>query len=153
MRIVILVVLAGACIARGGQRDYWPTREWKHGAAEEHGVDSAALDAACAAVPQNYPRFRSLLLVRHGRIVYERYFRTASAESSHNWMQQFLTMIARHEHYADHRRVDGVMVPFKVWQPETELPGWTLTVRAVVHNVDIPDDDFRNPVPRFTLPP
>src|SRR5688500_14776384 len=82
--IGILVVLACACVARGVERDDWPTKAWKHAAAEEHGVDSAALDAACAAAPEKFPRFRSLLLVRHGRIVYERYFRTASADSSHN---------------------------------------------------------------------
>jgi hypothetical protein len=65
-------------------RDYWPTHEWRIGIPQEHAVDGVRLGRACDDVPLKYPRFRSLLLIRHGRIVFERYFRAADRHSPNN---------------------------------------------------------------------
>ena len=56
-----------------GQRDYWPTAGWRTAPAAAVGMDPklvAKLDAQAAY----HPQLRSLLVVRHGELVYERYW-------------------------------------------------------------------------------
>lgn len=55
-------------------RDYWPTTGWRHAAPAAQGVDSALLDSAVALIVQRHPNVQSLLVVRHGYVVLERYF-------------------------------------------------------------------------------
>jgi CubicO group peptidase (beta-lactamase class C family) len=56
------------------QRDYWPTAGWRTAAPGEQGMDPAVLDDLDTQVPERYPQVRSLLVVRHGYLVYERYW-------------------------------------------------------------------------------
>jgi hypothetical protein len=55
------------------QRDYWPTAGWRTAAPQDQGMDPQVLDDLDSQVPQHYPQVRSLLIVRHGYLVYERY--------------------------------------------------------------------------------
>lgn len=55
----------------------WPTYGWLTSTPEEQGMDSARLEQADAWIRDNSPNRYSLLVVRHGRLVYERYYNGA----------------------------------------------------------------------------
>ena len=66
------------------QRDYWPTAGWRTAAPAEQGVDPAVLDDLDAIVPAGYPSVRSVLVVRHGYLVVERYRKGIDASDGHD---------------------------------------------------------------------
>jgi CubicO group peptidase (beta-lactamase class C family) len=66
------------------QRDYWPTAGWRTAAPAEQGVDPAVLDDLDAIVPAGYPSVRSVLVVRHGYLVVERYRQGIEASDGHD---------------------------------------------------------------------
>jgi len=47
-------------------------------------MDPAVLDELDTKVPDRYPQVRSLLVVRHGYLVYERYWHGLDAADGHN---------------------------------------------------------------------
>jgi CubicO group peptidase (beta-lactamase class C family) len=55
------------------QRDYWPTAGWRTAAPAEQGMDPKVLAVLDTNVAY-HPQLRSLLVVRHGYLVYERYW-------------------------------------------------------------------------------
>jgi CubicO group peptidase (beta-lactamase class C family) len=54
--------------------DYWPTIDWRTADPAALGVDPLALAAVDARVPAETPDLSALLAVRHGYIVFERYY-------------------------------------------------------------------------------
>jgi CubicO group peptidase (beta-lactamase class C family) len=66
------------------QRDYWPTAGWRTAAPDRQGMDPAVLDDLDTIVPDSYPQVRSVLVVRHGYLVYERYWQGVDASDGHN---------------------------------------------------------------------
>jgi CubicO group peptidase (beta-lactamase class C family) len=66
------------------QRDYWPTAGWRTAAPAEQGMDPAVLDDLDTQVPDSYPQVRGVLVVRHGYLVYERYWQGVDAGDGHN---------------------------------------------------------------------
>jgi CubicO group peptidase (beta-lactamase class C family) len=58
----------------GVVRDYWPTAGWRTASPEEHGIAPARLMAADAEIRANLPDVYSLMVVRHGYIVFEQYY-------------------------------------------------------------------------------
>jgi len=66
------------------RRDYWPTAGWRTAAPRDQGMDPAVLDDLDTLVPDRYPQVRSLLVVRHGYLVYERYWHGFDAAAGHN---------------------------------------------------------------------
>jgi CubicO group peptidase (beta-lactamase class C family) len=54
-------------------RETWPTGDWKVSSLEEHCLESAKVEKAAWYFEQNYST-SSLLIVRHGELVYEKYF-------------------------------------------------------------------------------
>ena len=111
LRVVGLgCVLAAACTGTDGQettatsrasaaptqRDYWPTAGWRTAAPDEQGMDPAVLDDLDTIVPDSYPQVRSVLVVRHGYLVYERYWQGATAgdgQSSFSVTKSFLSAL------------------------------------------------------------
>jgi CubicO group peptidase (beta-lactamase class C family) len=95
---VLLCLLAAACTgpnsrqptvtsqasAEPTRRDYWPTAGWRTAAPDQQGMDPAVLDDLDTKVPDRYPQVRSLLVVRHGYLVYERYWHGLDASDGHN---------------------------------------------------------------------
>jgi CubicO group peptidase (beta-lactamase class C family) len=69
--------------AEPSQRDYWPTTGWRTAAPADQGMDPQVLDDLDAQVPDRYPQVRSLLVVRHGYLVYERYWHGLDAADGH----------------------------------------------------------------------
>jgi CubicO group peptidase (beta-lactamase class C family) len=65
------------------QRDYWPTAGWRTAAPADQGMDPQVLDDLDTQVPERYPQVRSLLVVRRGYLVYERYWQGFDAADGH----------------------------------------------------------------------
>jgi hypothetical protein len=88
-------VLGAACTGTDSQeatrapeaparQDYWPTAGWKTAAPAEQGMDPAVLDDLDTKVPEFHPQVRSVLVVRHGYLVYERYWQGVTAGDGHD---------------------------------------------------------------------
>ena len=55
-------------------REYWPTKQWKTSAPEKQGMDAAKLMIADEFVRERLPDAFSLLVVRNGYLVFEKYY-------------------------------------------------------------------------------
>jgi len=56
------------------ERDYWPTREWRVSAPEAEGMDAGRLARLDDLIAGKHPEVRGLVIVRRGRIVFERHY-------------------------------------------------------------------------------
>ncbi len=56
------------------ERDYWPTDGWRTSTPAEQGMNAETLAGISEYVEENMPYARSVLVVRHGYIVFEDYF-------------------------------------------------------------------------------
>jgi CubicO group peptidase (beta-lactamase class C family) len=65
-------------------RDYWPTAGWRTAAPTTQGMAPQVLDDLDTVVPERYPQVRSLLVVRHGYLVYEHYWHGFDAADGHD---------------------------------------------------------------------
>jgi CubicO group peptidase (beta-lactamase class C family) len=96
---VALTVVLAACTSSSGQRstpssqhgaaaprqrDYWPTTGWRTAPPKAEGMDPAVLAAIAGNVSSVYPQVRSVLVVRHGYLVYERYWQGMTASDGDN---------------------------------------------------------------------
>jgi CubicO group peptidase (beta-lactamase class C family) len=66
------------------QRDYWPTSGWRTAPPKAQGMDPAVLAAIQGNVASLHPEIRSVLVVRHGYLVYERYWQGSTASHGDN---------------------------------------------------------------------
>jgi CubicO group peptidase (beta-lactamase class C family) len=96
--VALVCLLAAACTSPDGQqatatshgatgparRDYWPTAGWRTAAPKDQGMDPAVVGELDAKVSGSYPQVRSLLIVRHGYLVYEHYWHGFKANDGHN---------------------------------------------------------------------
>ena len=57
------------------KRPYWPTQEWQVTTPEKQDVDSTTLDRITSYVQDSGLEVNSVIVIRHGYIVYEKYFR------------------------------------------------------------------------------
>lgn len=62
----------------------WPTEGWREGSPEAQGVDPARLAAADRYLAAEVPHIDSLLVVRGGQMVFERFRRAAARRALHN---------------------------------------------------------------------
>jgi hypothetical protein len=85
--LVVVCVLAVACTGRTGtpvsHRDQqpagaWPTHGWRTAAPAEEGMDPKGLAIIDDDAGGVYPGLRSVLVVRHGVLVFEHYYRGAT---------------------------------------------------------------------------
>jgi CubicO group peptidase (beta-lactamase class C family) len=53
--------------------DYWPTDGWRYSTPEEHGMDNDTLNAMMELIEEEEYPIHSVLVIRHGYAVYERY--------------------------------------------------------------------------------
>ncbi|MEE4601815.1 MAG: serine hydrolase [Desulfobacteraceae bacterium] len=61
-------------------REYWPTGDWKASAPEQQGMDSAKLLIADEFIQNRLPDAFSLLVVKNGYLVFEKYYSWGSPE-------------------------------------------------------------------------
>ena len=93
------VILTLACVSRGSsqtqvQQGPWPTIAWSEANPEAVGMDSAALKEAEQIYPRLFPSGYSLLVIRHGYIVFESYFHGQTAETSNHVYSVTKTFVA-----------------------------------------------------------
>jgi CubicO group peptidase (beta-lactamase class C family) len=62
------------------EREYWPTSGWKTSTPEEQGMDSAKLLIADEFIQNRLPDAFSLLVVKNGYLVFEKYYSWGSPE-------------------------------------------------------------------------
>ncbi|MBN2414619.1 serine hydrolase [bacterium] len=78
--IAVLFVL----VLRLSAQEIWPVPDWSTGTPESQGLDSAPLAALTEKLAEGeYGEAHSLLVVRHGVLVWEKYFRTGHPDSLH----------------------------------------------------------------------
>jgi len=56
------------------QRDYWPTKGWREATPEEQGMNSTYFASLQEHVKEDLPHMRSVLVIRHGYIVFDETF-------------------------------------------------------------------------------
>jgi CubicO group peptidase (beta-lactamase class C family) len=56
------------------QRDYWPTNTWQTTSSETQAMDSSVLGDMHQYIIEQLPHVRSALVVRHGYLVFEKYY-------------------------------------------------------------------------------
>jgi CubicO group peptidase (beta-lactamase class C family) len=78
----VAYVVAGAAVPV--RRDYRPTAGWRTATPAAKGMDPAVLAAIPGNVSSLYPQIRSVLVVRHGYLVYERYWQGVTATDGHD---------------------------------------------------------------------
>lgn len=66
---------------QGSETKEWPTEQWNTSTPEEQGLDSKLLSDSDKRINENYPNVYSLLVVRHGYLVYEKYYQGNDRES------------------------------------------------------------------------
>jgi len=66
--------------AQPKKREYWPTSGWKSSTPEMQGMDSAKLLVADEFIQNRLPDAFSLLVVRNGYLVFEKYYRWGGPE-------------------------------------------------------------------------
>ena len=71
-------------IAVANPTDYWPTAGWRTAAPDQQGMNPAVLDDLNTVVPNFYPQVRSVLVIRHGYLVYEGYWHGFTASDGHD---------------------------------------------------------------------
>ena len=62
-------------------RDYWPTQKWQTIAPEVAGFDPDRLSMMDDVIKSRYTNMNGILIVRHGYVVHEKYFRRKNATS------------------------------------------------------------------------
>jgi CubicO group peptidase (beta-lactamase class C family) len=97
--LVALTVVLAACTSPSGQRstpssqqgsaaprqrDYWPTNGWRTAPPKAQGMDPAVLATIPGNVSSLHPQVRSVLVVRHGYLVYEHYWQAMTASDGDN---------------------------------------------------------------------
>jgi CubicO group peptidase (beta-lactamase class C family) len=81
MRTLILLVIAGGCLA---QPAYYPAAQWRTATPESQGVDSAALAAAIDQAEQKHLGIHSLLVIRHGYVIADASFFPYAGTAPHD---------------------------------------------------------------------
>lgn len=77
---LILLLNANAICGQPIKRDYWPTEGWRTSTPGQQGMDSAKLEIAVEFIQERLPDAFSLLVVKNGYLVFEKYFRQGSPD-------------------------------------------------------------------------
>ena len=65
------------------KRDYWPTTAWKESIPEKQGMDSQRLSELPQHIEEKLAHIRSFLIVRHGYLVFEKYYQGCEQNDYH----------------------------------------------------------------------
>lgn len=85
--LIAFVMLVGACRSNSEGPplpEYWPTESWRMASPSQHSIDADQLDALSGTINNNLPFLDSLIIIRHGFIVYEGYFNGYHADKMHD---------------------------------------------------------------------
>ena len=113
------------------KRTYWPTRGWRKSTIHLHGINPAKISLA-EKMAENDPFFRSLLVIKDGFLVYEKYFHGgAKDQSTEVWsvtksITSILIGIALYKGYL--KSIDQSMVDYLPEYPQFK----NITIRNVL---------------------
>jgi CubicO group peptidase (beta-lactamase class C family) len=65
-------------------REYWPTKGWKESTPEVQGIDPRLPSDLQWHIEREFPHIRSVLVLRHGYLVFEEYYQGFHQDSLHN---------------------------------------------------------------------
>jgi CubicO group peptidase (beta-lactamase class C family) len=72
--IIALAILLTLTLGEISYAEYWPTRKWRTASPEKQGIDSNQLSKIDTIIQNEMKSLSSLLIVRNGYIVYEKYY-------------------------------------------------------------------------------
>jgi CubicO group peptidase (beta-lactamase class C family) len=75
LALFLIAASATALASCAGRESVWPTRSWRTSTLEAQGIDSDKIAAALDLIRRSDTGIHSLLIVRHGCLVSENYFR------------------------------------------------------------------------------
>jgi len=78
----VLVLFAG-CIPLSSQPDYWPTKAWRTSTPGEQALDPVQLEKMLSAIDEEELEIHSVLIVRNGYIVMEKYYAPYQVHTRH----------------------------------------------------------------------
>jgi CubicO group peptidase (beta-lactamase class C family) len=112
LAVLLGCLLAAACTSPNGgrratatsqqpsaaptRRDYWPTTGWRTAPPKAEGMDPSILATIPGNVSSLYPQVRSVLVVRHGYLVYEHYwhgFDAADGQELHSITKSIISAL------------------------------------------------------------
>ena len=82
--LVSITPIEGQSVAQASvERDYWPTEHWFNTTPEEQGLRLADLDRIDTSISENDIALHSVLVIKNGYIVYEKYYSYWSQYMAH----------------------------------------------------------------------
>jgi hypothetical protein len=64
-------------------REYWPTKDWKEATPQDMGMNPSLLANMHETIEADIPTLHSLLIVRHGYLLFERYYQGYTRYDEH----------------------------------------------------------------------
>jgi CubicO group peptidase (beta-lactamase class C family) len=144
-------------------RDYWPTDEWRNTTPEEQGLNSNSLNRIDEIIAENEIRVDSVIVVKNGYIVYEKYYNYWSQYMLHTIQSCTKSFMSALIGIAiDMGYIDNVSQPVLDFFPNYTIDNWdprkenitlfhllTMSSGLEFHEVDIPYSDPDNDL--FTM--
>ncbi|MFX1484150.1 MAG: serine hydrolase domain-containing protein [Promethearchaeota archaeon] len=138
--------------------DYWPTHEWQNTTPEAQGLDSNILDQIDTTITQNDINLHSVIVIKNGYIVYEKYYgywNQFMAHTIQSCTKSFMSALIGIA--IDMGYIDNVSQPILDFFPNYTIDNWdprkenitlyhclTMTTGLEFHEVDIPYSDPEN---------
>ena len=144
-------------------RDYWPTDEWQNTTPEAQGLNSNSLNRIDEIIAENEIRVDSVIVVKNGYIVYEKYYNYWSQYMLHTIQSCTKSFMSALIGIAiDMGYIDNVSQPVLDFFPNYTIDNWdprkenitifhllTMSSGFEFHEVDIPYSDPDNDL--FTM--
>jgi CubicO group peptidase (beta-lactamase class C family) len=165
LALLFLVVTPVSVSLPGGRqaevqtiRDYWPTEEWQFSTPEQQGMRSDTLSRIGKAIADENMRIHSVIVVRHGYIIYENYTAYYGPGMTHTIQSCTKSFISALIGIAiDMEYIDNVSQKIVSFFPEYTIANMdlrkanitlehclTMTSGLEWHEVDIPYEDPAN---------
>ena len=140
------------------ERDYWPTNEWLNTTPEAQGLDSAQLDRIDETITENEIEVDSVIVIKNGYIVYEKYYGYWSQYTAHTIQSCTKSFMSALIGIAiDMGYIDNVSQRVLDFFPNYTIDNWdvrkenitiyhliTMSTGLEFHEVDIPYEEPEN---------
>lgn len=73
--VIIFFLTVSPCFSKENKNGYWPTESWRTSTPEAQGMNPQKLEAMNKHILDNCPDVQSLIIVRHGYIIFEKYYK------------------------------------------------------------------------------
>ncbi|MHA2358969.1 MAG: serine hydrolase domain-containing protein [Candidatus Thorarchaeota archaeon] len=139
-------------------RDYWPTEDWLNTTPEDQGLSSNQLDQIDNSIIENDIEIDSVIVIRNGYIVYEKYYGYSTQYMAHTIQSCTKSFMSALIGIAiDMGYIDNVSQPVISFFPNYTIDNWdprkenitlyhclTMSSGLEFHEVDIPYEEPEN---------